>query len=110
LLGLPEASRGEAPRGIREGTESPPGDALCRMLGYFTPSSTRRMRTRMYGGEGGEDGYRPPYPDCADCPQCEECGAVALVREGDLEDVTRTVLSAKPRIEVCKWALSPANA
>src|SRR5260370_19350053 len=30
----PEASRGEAPRGLQEGTESSPGDALCRTPGY----------------------------------------------------------------------------
>jgi hypothetical protein len=34
LFGLPEASRGETPRGVQEGTESSPGDALCRTPGY----------------------------------------------------------------------------
>ena len=34
LFGLPEASRGEAPRGLQEGTETSPGDALCRTSGY----------------------------------------------------------------------------
>src|SRR2546425_11700846 len=33
-FGLPEARRGEAPRGVQEGTESSPGDALCRTPGY----------------------------------------------------------------------------
>src|SRR2546422_10995161 len=33
-FGLPEAGRGEAPRGVQEGTESSPGDALCRTPGY----------------------------------------------------------------------------
>src|SRR5271167_1934517 len=66
LLGLAEASRGEAPRGIQEGTESPSGDALCRKPGYFTPSSTRRTAvcgpacTVVWEGRTGDC---PPYPD-----------------------------------------------
>src|SRR5208283_2240396 len=67
LFGLAEASRGEAPRGIQEGTESPSGDALCRKPGYFTPSSTRRTAvcgpacTVVWEGRTGDC---PPYPDC----------------------------------------------
>src|SRR5208283_677176 len=66
LFGLAEASRGEAPRGIQEGTESPSGDALCRKPGYFTPSSTRRTAvcgpacTVVWEGRTGDC---PPYPD-----------------------------------------------
>ena len=68
LFGLAEASRGEAPRGIQEGTESPSGDALCRKPGYFTPSSTRRTAvcgpacTVVWEGRTGDC---PPYPDYA---------------------------------------------
>ena len=53
------------PRGaVHEGTESSPGDALCRSLAihtYLNPPN-RRM-TRTYGGEEGRTGDCSPYPD-----------------------------------------------
>ena len=56
-LAFAEASRGEAPRGIQEGTESPSGDPLRQKTWLLRPwlhhPPNRRMRTRMYGGVGG---------------------------------------------------------